>query len=142
MAIMHTRLLGIVNSDLEIVRDTYGTNLSCDFTMLVKEGTQRIPFIVHVTDRRLIQDCVNEIIRGSVVLVEGIIEIKFRDPDENECRPHGMQLHSNMALACKKIDIISVNDITQVADGKKIRIVVPEANEKENTPIETVELPF
>ena len=36
----------------------------------------------------------------------------------------------------------ALSEGTQVADGKKIRIVVPEANEKENTPIETVELPF
>ena len=82
MAIFHVRMAGIVDDEIEIIRDENGNSICCVFTMLVKEKGGEIPFSVYIDDNELVEKCENELITGSAILVSGIIEIEFLDTKE------------------------------------------------------------
>ena len=79
MAIFHVHMVGSVKGEIEIIKDEDGQNICCAFEMLVKEKNERIPFTIYVNDKELIQKCENELITGSAILVNGILEVDFHN---------------------------------------------------------------
>ena len=94
MAIMHTTLMGIVDSDPVICSDQEGTDFGCAFTMSVKEENGRIQFCVYVNHEEQVKLCQDELIRGSVAVVKGTIDIGFRNISHGKTFPDGKpQVH-------------------------------------------------
>ena len=110
MAIMHTQMIGLVNSDLDIVKDENNEEICCTFTMLVKEKERRMPFTVYISNKDLIKRCEDEITNGSTVLVNGIIEINFHDilqmGPSNGRRISIPVITSNLTLVCNEIYVM------------------------------------
>ncbi len=112
MAIMQTTMTGIVNSDLEIIKDEHGNDYCCVFTMLVKERGQRIQFSVYADDKDVIKKCKDELAQGCAVFVKGLMDISFHNPPQNINSDNKTSyfppiITSNMAIVCKKIHILN-----------------------------------
>ena len=106
MAIMHVRMMGIVEDDPVFVgdgdHDYYGT-----FKMLVGENGQKIPFTVYVSREDQIEKTKTDLIMGRAVLVEGILNIEFHNLSHNQ-RFGGNQtsypvITSDMILICNNL---------------------------------------
>ncbi len=107
MAIMNTRLLGRVNSEVVYSTDDNGKDRFCTFTIVVKEGLDRPCFRIYISDCTQIELCHNEIHVGDRVLVEGIIEILFEDipmtPDEIAKFGNRTVIKSDMSISCNNL---------------------------------------
>lgn len=111
MAIMATRLIGLVNSDPIIVSDEKGHDISLRFTVKVKDGSQRIVFSAYISDTESISKWKSEIIRGSFIVAKGIINFQFHNilpfPSENGGAAQSIQfITSDMVIAVNEINVI------------------------------------
>ena len=112
MAIMHTTMTGIVNSDIEIIKDEHENDYCCAFTMLVKERGQRIQFSVYSDDKDIIKKSKDKLDKGCAVLVKGVMDISFHNPpqninSDNKSSYFPSVITSNMAIVCKEILILN-----------------------------------
>ena len=110
MAIMHTTLTGTIISDPVIYSDSEGAESSCTFTMHVKEN-ERILFNVYVCNKEQIELCRDELVRGSVAVVKGIIEISFHNISQGRKFSDGKsQVHtvlfSDMTILSEDLHIL------------------------------------
>ena len=111
MAIMHTCMTGIVNSDYKIFVDKNGNDIGCVFSMLTKDGNKRIPVNVYVNNEDAIKLCHEELIQGSVAVVKGIIDIQFGNAFLARSFPDGeptthVELSSDMMIISDELYIL------------------------------------
>lgn len=140
MAIMNVRMLGIIDRELVIQRAENGDIISGSFVIRVLEGTERVPFTVYSDNDQLFHTIEQDIAQGTVVLVSGIIDIKFQN------NPQGSSpiITSNMTIISDDIHIMyGRKDIDSAAKDKQ---TTPFVAQNQSEPFFTfdsnIELPF
>lgn len=79
MAIMHTTLIGIVCSDPSFNSDDNGQEMSCHFSIKVKNDNQYFDFYVVVYDKDQISICKKGVAQGSQLLINGMLSVKYHN---------------------------------------------------------------
>lgn len=145
MAMMHVRMMGIVDDDPVFVGDDeheyYGT-----FKMLVKENGSRIPFTVYVSHEDQIKKTKTDLIKGEAVLVEGILNVEFHNLHNRKtitdqaCYP---VITSDMILICNELYPFHIQNKSANAPSQPSEEIVLPAESTEPYQFDLVdELPF